>query len=275
MKESLYYTASWSTIEEVEVLTFNKSSQSKDIDDEPDAVYLSAKYLLDHVERNTIVEIWKVSRITSLVCHHFYHLLNVTETAQFSLILIAGRWIPRDRRPDAAKECSYSGQRFHELDNNIDIDQESNEYRLTWLQLFANHEPANDINEEFVDEVLFYGKVWGLARTGVNKCMLHRDYEFIRLIEGYLEKICAKEDELAKEQEIATDQATIEHVEGNVISIANPRKVVTRGRPKSASHEKNVTTTQEKSIKKCGQYTCGFCKEPGHNIATCPYKARE
>ncbi|CAG8850484.1 418_t:CDS:2, partial [Gigaspora margarita] len=85
------------------------------------------------------------------------------------------------------------------------------------------------------------------------------------LIEGYLEKIRAKEDELAKEQEIAADQATIEHVEGNV---------VTRGRPKLASHKKNVMTTQEKSIKKRRQYTCGFCKEPGHNIATCPYKAR-
>ncbi|CAG8614745.1 6148_t:CDS:2 [Gigaspora margarita] len=105
--------------------------------------------------------------------------------------------------------------------------------------------------------------------------MLHHDYEFIRLIEGYLEKICAKENELAKEQEIAADQATIEHVKGNVISITNPRKVVTRGRPKSASHEKNAITMQEKSIKKCGQYTCGFCKEPGHNIVTCLYKAKD
>ncbi|RIB03672.1 hypothetical protein C2G38_2049070 [Gigaspora rosea] len=192
--------------------------------------------------------------------------------ARFRLMLIAGRWIPRDRRPDAAKEHSYSGQRFNELVDDIDIDQESNEYRLTWLQPFADHEPADDINEEFVDEVLFYGKVWGLARTGVNKCMLHRDYEFIRLIEGYLEKIRAKEEELAKKQEIAADQAT---TEGNIISIVNPRKVVTRGRPKSASHEKNVTTMQDKSIKKRGQYTCGFCKEPGHNIATCPYKARK
>ncbi|CAG8836934.1 12866_t:CDS:2, partial [Gigaspora margarita] len=68
------------------------------------------------------------------------------------------------------------------------------------------------------------------------------------LIEGYLEKIHAKKNELAKEQEIATDQTTIEHVEGNVISITNPQKVVTRGRPKSA--------------------------KLGHNIATCPYKAK-
>ncbi|RIB30047.1 hypothetical protein C2G38_2286103 [Gigaspora rosea] len=181
MKESLYYTASRSTIKEVEELTFNESSQSKDIGDEPDA-----------------------------------------------------------------------------------------------LQPFADHEPADAINKEFVDKVLFYEKVWGLARTGVNKCMLHRDYEFIRLIEGYLEKVCVREEELAKKQEIAADQDAIKNVESNVISIANPRKVVTRRRPKTASHAQNVIMTmQKKGSKKCGQYTCRFCKEPGHNIATCPHKVKE
>ncbi|CAG8828880.1 38333_t:CDS:1, partial [Gigaspora margarita] len=42
------------------------------------------------------------------------------------------------------------------------------------------------------------------------------------LIENYLEKICAKEDELAKEQEIVADQATIENVKKKVILIMNP-----------------------------------------------------
>ncbi|CAG8851050.1 11058_t:CDS:1, partial [Racocetra persica] len=60
-------------------------------------------------------------------------------------------------------------------------------------------------------------------------------------------------------EEVTTDQDTTENVESNVILIANPRKVVTRGRPKSASHDKNVvTTTQEKGSKKRRQYTCGF-----------------
>ena len=123
--------------------------------------------------------------------------------------------------------------------------------------------------------MLFYGKVWGLARTAVNKCTLHRDHEFINLIEAYLEKIRTREDELVGEQEAGASQHTIENVEDNVLKIANPRKVFTRGRPKSAGHGKNVVTTaQEKGSKKRGQYTCGFCKEPGHNIATCPHKAK-
>ncbi|CAG8591077.1 510_t:CDS:2 [Gigaspora margarita] len=93
--------------------------------------------------------------------------------------------------------------------------------------------------------------------------MLHRDHAFISLIEAYLKNIRASEDNIA-------DENNTENVESNVISIENPQKVVTRGRPKSASHDKNIVT--EKSSKKRGQYTCGLCKQLGHNIATCPHK---
>ncbi|CAG8846790.1 8469_t:CDS:2, partial [Gigaspora margarita] len=72
------------------------------------------------------------------------------------------------------------------------------------------------------------------------------------LIKTYLENIRASEDNIA-------DENTTENVE-----------MVTRGRPKSASHDKNIVT--EKSSKKRGQYTCGLYKQLGHNIATCPYK---
>ncbi|CAG8467433.1 1795_t:CDS:2 [Racocetra persica] len=95
----------------VESLTIYKLSQSKDVDDEPDAINLSAKYLLNHLKQNTVEEIWKLSRVTSsrinhfifllingsysciyllqqkkgLVCQHFFHLLNITEKAHFNL----------------------------------------------------------------------------------------------------------------------------------------------------------------------------------------------
>ncbi|CAG8800063.1 39655_t:CDS:1, partial [Gigaspora margarita] len=105
--------------------------------------------------------------------------------------------------------------------------------------------------------------------------MLYRDYEFIRLIEGYLKKIHAREEKLAKKQEIVKNQDAIENVEGNVISIANPQKVVTRKRPKIANHIQNVVMTmQKKGNKKRRQYTCKFCKKPEHNIATCSLKAK-
>ncbi|CAG8850298.1 9776_t:CDS:1, partial [Racocetra persica] len=99
----------------------------------------------------------------------------------------------------AAKEYSYSGKRFNELANDVNIVQESNECRFTWLQPFIDNETGDTMNEEFVDEVLFYRKVWGLARTAINKYMLHHDHEFISLIESYLEKIRASEDELVEE----------------------------------------------------------------------------
>ncbi|RIB14571.1 hypothetical protein C2G38_2040078 [Gigaspora rosea] len=133
-------------------------------------------------------------------------------------------------------------------------------------------------NNDFINEMLFYGKVWGLARTAVNKCMLYRDNEFILLIENYLNKARTREEELVRSQEevvASTSQNVAENTEDNMIQLENPRKVVGRGRPKAASHHnKDIidVISQEASKKKCGQYTCGFCKEPGHNIATCSNK---
>ncbi|CAG8834258.1 571_t:CDS:2, partial [Gigaspora margarita] len=63
------------------------------------------------------------------------------------------------------------------------------------------------------------------------------------LIEAYLENVRAIEDDIA-------EQNATENVE--IVIVA--------------------TTTQEKNSKKHGQYTCGLCKQPGYNIATCPYK---
>ncbi|CAG8672015.1 5229_t:CDS:2, partial [Racocetra persica] len=181
-KESLYYTVSHSTIEEVESLMGYESSQSKDIDNEFDVVYLSAKYLLDHLEQNTIKEVWKVSRVTS----------HKKRPCLSSFLL--------------SIEC-YS--------------EEISEYQFVWLQPFASNETGDPINEEFVNEVLFYRKIWGLARTAINKCMLYCDYKFVGLIKAYLEKICVREDELAEKQEATTDQDSSKNVEGNMISIAN------------------------------------------------------
>ncbi|CAG8814538.1 31471_t:CDS:2, partial [Racocetra persica] len=80
MKESLYYTASYATVEKIKSLTSYESSQSEDIDDKPDAIVFETEEITD---------------------------------------------------------------------------------------------------DDFIDEMLFYGKVWGLAHTAVNKCMLHHDNEFI------------------------------------------------------------------------------------------------
>ncbi|CAG8718804.1 7996_t:CDS:2, partial [Cetraspora pellucida] len=206
MKESLYYTASHVIIEEIESLTSYESSQSEDIDDEFDVIILCATYLLKHLERTSIVEIWKISRVIShrinhfifllvdglysctcllqqrkrLVCHHFYHLLNITNKAQFSLQLIVPRWIPKQQR----------------LDVHV------------WLQPFASEETKEIANDDFINEMLFYREVWGLAHTAVNKCMLYRDSKFVLLIEDYLNKIYASEKELTRVQEDMTSAST-------------------------------------------------------------------
>ncbi|CAG8534661.1 25020_t:CDS:2 [Cetraspora pellucida] len=225
MKESLYYTASCATVEEIELLTSYEPSQSKDIDNEPDAIVLYIIYLLEHLEE------------TSIMAHI---------AAQFSLQLIAPCWISKSQRLDAEKKYIHFEHKTEEI-----------------------------TNDNFIDEMLFYGKAWGLAHIAVNKCMLHHDNKFILLIKNYLNKIYTREEELVrlqKEVVASTSQNVAKSTEDSMIQLENPQKVVSRKRPKAANyHNKDITnvTLQETSKKKHGQYTCGFCKELGHNIATC------
>ncbi|CAG8829575.1 34450_t:CDS:2, partial [Racocetra persica] len=134
MKESLYYTASHSTIEEVESLTIYEPSQSKDVDDEPDAINLSAKYLLDHLEQNTIKEIRKLSRVTSSKINHFIFLLI---NGSYSCICL--------------------------LQQKKDITSENNKCQFKWLQPFVNDESGEITNE--VQPLVNPQKVVGKGRS--------------------------------------------------------------------------------------------------------------
>ncbi|CAG8807917.1 20220_t:CDS:2, partial [Dentiscutata erythropus] len=115
----------------------------------------------------------------------------------FSLQLIVPRWIPKHQRLDAANEYIHFGQRFKEITNN-----------------------------DFVNKLLFYRKVWGLIHTAINKCMLYHDNEFVLLIKDYLNKIRDEKEELIRIQknttETSTSQNVIENTEVNTIQLENP-----------------------------------------------------
>ncbi|CAG8573364.1 37110_t:CDS:2 [Gigaspora margarita] len=80
-----------------------------------------------------------------------------------------------------------------------------------------------------------------------------------------MQRVRAKEEELVKAQEASTQASS----EDNLVEFMNPRKVTGKGRPKGTSHY-SESTPQKTSSKKKREYTCGFCKEPDHNITTCP-----
>ncbi|CAG8570081.1 8026_t:CDS:2 [Gigaspora rosea] len=153
---------------------------------------------------------------------------------------------------------------------NIDITSESTECQFKWLQPFVNNELGETTNEVFINKMLFYRKVWGIARTAVNKCVLHRDHEFVSLIKDYLSRVRIRENELIEQQETSTH--TSSNLEGT--TLVNPRKVVGKGKSKAANYKNttNIALQETSNKKKREQYTCGFCKETDHNIVTCPHK---
>ncbi|RIB29075.1 hypothetical protein C2G38_2306823 [Gigaspora rosea] len=218
MKESVYYIALRSSIEEVKNMSINEPFQHEDIEDKMDSVSICAKFFLQQLDYSSIVEVWNISRVTcqnvnhivfclknvsycctcllqqkkGLICRHYFHLMNITQIARFNMNLIAFRWIPKEHRQNVVAEGDHFGQR-----RNSDLD---------------------DSNKE---------------NESIN------------------------------------------------VQLQNPRKVITRGRPKSISHHnyetnrKNKSTMQELTTykkKKRGPNLCSNCKKPGHNIARCPKK---
>ncbi|RIB03604.1 hypothetical protein C2G38_2049134 [Gigaspora rosea] len=153
---------------------------------------------------------------------------------------------------------------------DLDITSESTECQFKWLQPFVNNELGETTNEVFINKMLFYRKVWGIARTAVNKCVLHRDHEFVSLIKDYLSRVRIRENELIEQQETSTH--TSSNLEGT--TLVNPRKVVGKGKSKAANYKNttNIALQETSNKKKREQYTCGFCKETDHNIVTCPHK---
>ncbi|CAG8807638.1 34288_t:CDS:2, partial [Racocetra persica] len=172
---------------------------------------------LDHLEQNTIEEIWKLSRVTSSKINHFVFFLSNGSYSCTCLLQQKKGLIPRDQRLDVAKEDIYFGQRFGNAITNIDT------------------APKN--------------------------------------IKEYLSRIYIREDELIEEQETSTHTSFNRHTIED-IPLVNPRKVTVKRRPKAASYKNaaKIISQDTGNKKKRGQYTCGFCKEPGHNVATCPNK---
>ncbi|CAG8714065.1 35996_t:CDS:1 [Racocetra persica] len=114
MKKCVYYIACPSNIEEIEHMSTDEPSESERFEDKPDSVLACARFLLHQLHYYSIVEVWKISRITGrnvnhvifcladgsycctcllqqklgLVCRYYFHLLNIMEAARFSIKLI-------------------------------------------------------------------------------------------------------------------------------------------------------------------------------------------
>ncbi|CAG8644324.1 9070_t:CDS:2 [Cetraspora pellucida] len=116
-----------------------------------------------------------------------------------------------------------------------------NQSAINKLQLIATDEVKESVNKEFINKRILYKK-------------------------NYLEQVCVKENELVTMQEILAQTLA----KDNIVEFTNSYKMVGKKRPKRTNQSKNMP--QETSSKKKHEYTCKFCKEPGHNIATCLYR---
>ncbi|CAG8809062.1 18263_t:CDS:2, partial [Gigaspora rosea] len=64
-------------------------------------------------------------------------------------------------------------------------------FGLPQLSICENNQ--EHMNDDLIDQQLFYETVWGLIRTATNKCILHNDNEFVKMIDNYLNNIRKRE----------------------------------------------------------------------------------
>ncbi|RIB10392.1 hypothetical protein C2G38_2043533 [Gigaspora rosea] len=152
----------------------------------------------------------------------------------------------------------------------------ANQSSIKKVESLADDKPA--VTEDIEDEP---DKVALCAKY------LLENLEQSEIKENYLEQVRAKEEELIKTQEASTQTSSDDNInlgfgiwdDGQIPNYSksgfcqhvymNPRKVTGKRRPKGTSLY-SKSTLQETSSKKKREYTCEFCKEPGHNITTCP-----
>ncbi|CAG8712028.1 15322_t:CDS:2 [Cetraspora pellucida] len=119
-------------------------------------------------------------------------------------------------------------------------------------------------------EGIYFGQRFGNAVTNIDTVPKNIEGQFVWLQpfnnNETGETTNEGEDELIGEQETSTHTSFNRHTIED-IPLAIPQKVTVKGRPKSASHKNaaKITLQDTGNKKKRGQYTCGFCKEPGHN----------
>ncbi|CAG8461234.1 14640_t:CDS:2 [Gigaspora rosea] len=247
MKESIYYTATRSSIEEIKSMPINEPFQYEDLEDEFDSVFICAQFLLQQLDEINVVE------------------------------LIAPRWISKEYRQEVATEPDHFGQRF--VNSITENNENKDNKRFNRIQPFYNtSEQSSNENKGFVKKLLFYGRVWGLARTATKKCLLYHDKKFVKIVENYLANIHECENNLIrinKQHETANLDSSDKENKITNVRFRNPCKIITKGRPKSVHHNKSDKETKKKVTvgkRKRDQNHCSYCKELGHNIVTCSKK---
>ncbi|RIB23006.1 hypothetical protein C2G38_2172475 [Gigaspora rosea] len=106
-----------------------------------------------------------------------------------------------------------------------------------------------------------------------------RDHEFVEIVKTYLASIHEKETRSQQANNSENEDSDKENNTLPNIVLRNQRKVATRGRPKLSSHRNQQSQrSASESLndkRKRGQNQCSYCKELGHNIATCSKKVKD
>ncbi|CAG8790663.1 1649_t:CDS:1, partial [Cetraspora pellucida] len=148
-----------------------------------------------------------------------------------------------------------------------------------WAPILGNdiHEFSDreiELAKSHLKEKQRYGKVFGLAKTLVNKSIeLELDKQLISLLEDFQKNKLMPISHQSSQNNIIHEK---ENVQSNIVEIKNPVTKKRKGHPRGTKRIlSSIEINQQLSKTKTRSNRCKQCGEYGHNIRSCEKKSNE
>ncbi|RIB11847.1 hypothetical protein C2G38_2042345 [Gigaspora rosea] len=137
---------------------------------------------------------------------------------------------------------------------------------IPYLNTFAQE--VHDINHKVIDERKLYGEVWGKARAALMVAVRKNDYNFITMLDKYLNN-CQSDSDESSDSEIESESNSKTTLDPS--ELMNPNKRKKKGCLKGTDR---IRRADEPSKKAKRQLHCKICGGLGHNRVTCSQRQK-
>jgi len=264
-----------------------QENNDQNIDDRADRAQISLKSLINKVNRENILEVWRVTYLThnsnstphfvillldrghictcltilnrGIVCRHFFQVMIRSTEAQFNISLIKRRWFKLENQFDDSTNdnCEIGNNNNHVQQGFIDIN--GNISYTTQLSTTVLDELRKEDSTEVIDAKIkaghLYSDLFGLGRKIAQVATEKRRFDTLDIFNQVLEELYDTDDD----DEGANEPSSRK--------INNPHIVKTKGRPRNKRYKSSTENSNKNTSK--GSNACSNCNATSHNIRRC------
>ncbi|CAG8797562.1 19605_t:CDS:2, partial [Cetraspora pellucida] len=231
-----------------------------------------------HAVKIDLEAVFFKERSYGYLCRYFYHIMTLTPNARFHIGLVNRRWYK-----DILQETDITNNEFIVISSDICISTSKayilptqflrSEFDVNGAEEFANcgsNQSPDEISKAISKKHKF-SELWGLGKKIMVNAIEDSNEDIYYELLGVFTSI-QNRTSLQRVISGVSDVGNFSHKINNnscMISIRNPVKKRSKGRPKS----KRIANAFEKSDTKTS-YKCKICNKQGHNSKTCKKKGK-